>query len=481
MDEKRIAGWVARINRSELAALGATVHDVQRVTGDRRSSFAQLSEVVLRDAALSARLLRIANSPAYAVSAEPVTTVTRAATLLGFDAVRSICITSRLLDALLDAGALAPGVADRLLERIATALHAAVQARMMIGAGNERRREEVFLAALLGGIGASAFWSLPDAEVAGLHATLSAPGCAEAAAIRDVVGGSFAELSAALLHSWGLAEAVDLGGDEPAARVLRVAAELAAQVAADGWRPGRLEPLLREIAILMQLGEEDAAHRARECARQAQELAACFGAGVLGQRMIGSGQADPAAGGTPVREKARPAQPDAARQARAVAQLAAGADGGADINALLQLAMDGVHEGIGMDRTIAALLSPARDALQTRLWRGDGGREWSTAFRFEVPPGGNIFHECISGLAHLRFDAAAPGALGRLVPRELRRFAGGHDFLLAPIAVGARAIGVLYADRDTSGRTIGEEDFAAFRRLAQQLAHSLLAITRRGA
>ena len=90
MDEARIAGWVARINRSELAALGTTVHDVQRVTGDRRSSFAQLSEVVLRDAALSARLLRIANSPAYAVSAEPVTTVTRAATLLGFDAVRSI-------------------------------------------------------------------------------------------------------------------------------------------------------------------------------------------------------------------------------------------------------------------------------------------------------------------------------------------------------------------------------------------------------
>ena len=82
MDEERIAGWVARINHSALGTLGATVRELQRVIGDQRSSFAQLSEVVQRDAALSARLLKIANSPAYVVSAELVTTVARAATLL---------------------------------------------------------------------------------------------------------------------------------------------------------------------------------------------------------------------------------------------------------------------------------------------------------------------------------------------------------------------------------------------------------------
>ncbi|MBK8993837.1 MAG: HDOD domain-containing protein [Gammaproteobacteria bacterium] len=151
MDEERIAGWVARINRSALGTLGATVRELQRVVGDQRSSFAQLSEVVLRDAALSARLLKIANSPAYAVSAEAVTTVARAATLLGFDTVRSICITSRLLDTLIGAGGLAPDVAGRLLDRIAITLHAATQARMMMGGAAERTREEVFLAAVLGG------------------------------------------------------------------------------------------------------------------------------------------------------------------------------------------------------------------------------------------------------------------------------------------------------------------------------------------
>jgi len=233
----------------------------------------------------------------------------------------------------------------------------------------------------------------------------------------------------------------------------------------------------------MNVAEEDAAHRARDCARQAQELAACFGAGVLAQRMIGPSGIPPAAAGAiaPGREMALPGRPDSARQARALDELATCADSGADINALMQVAMDGAHEGIGMDRTIAALLSADRGTLQTRLWRGDGGREWGPAFRFEVPEGRNIFRECLTGLACFRFDATAPGALHGLVPRELRRFAQGHDFLLAPIAVGSRAIGVLYADRSPSGRKICEVDLAAFRRLSQQLGRSLLRVAQHGA
>ena len=486
MDEERIAGWVARINHSALGTLGATVRELQRVIGDQRSSFAQLSEVVQRDAALSARLLKIANSPAYAVSAEPVTTVARAATLLGFDTVRSICITSRLLDTLLGAGGLAPDVAGRLLDRIAITLHAATQARMMMGGAAESTREEVFLAAVLGGIGESAFWSLPDPEVAALHETLSARGGAHTAAIHDVVGGSFAQLSAALLCSWGLADAADpagTDGEERAARALQLGADLAGRIAADGLRPRNLEPLFQHIAVLMNLTEEDAAHRVRDCARQAQELAACFGAGVLAQRMIGGAGTSPPAAGTsaPATAPAPPARRDAVRQAQALDDLAACAESGADINAVLQVAMDGVQEGIGMDRTIAALLSPDRGALQTRLWRGDGGREWSALFRFEVPTGRNIFRECVSGLAPFRYDAALPGTLHGLVPRELRRFAQGQDFVLAPIAVGSRAIGVLYADRSPSGRAIREEDFAAFRQLAQQLGQSLLRLAQREA
>ncbi|MBK8993836.1 MAG: hypothetical protein IPM40_20325 [Gammaproteobacteria bacterium] len=281
--------------------------------------------------------------------------------------------------------------------------------------------------------------------MAALHATLSARDGAHTAAIHDVVGGSFAALSAALLRSWGWPTPCT-----PPARTARSAphvrctgVELAGRIAADGLRPRNLEPLFRQIAILMNLTEEDAAHRVRDCARQAQELATCFGAGVLSQRMIGcAGTAPPApATSAPATAAAPRGRPDATRQAQALEELAACAEGGADINAVLQVAMDGVQEGIGMDRTIAALLSPDRGALQTRLWRGNGGREWSTLFRFEVPTGRNIFRECVSGLAHFHFDAALPGTLHGLVPRELRRFAQGHDFVLAPIAVGSRAIG----------------------------------------
>ena len=47
--------------------------------------------------------------------------------------------------------------------------------------------------------------------------------------------------------------------------------------------------------------------------------------------------------------------------------------------------------------------------------------------------------------------------------------------------IAAVPIGVLYADRSPSERAIGEEDFAAFRRLSEQLGRSLLRLAQRSA
>lgn len=494
VDEDRIADWVSRINQCELASLATTVQSVQRVVGDERSSFHQLSQVVLKDSALSAKLLKIANSPAYAVCAEPVTTVTRATSLLGFDTVRSVCITSRLLDALLGEEKLAPAVAERMLNRIAASLHAAIQARMMMRGAHSRIREEVFLGALLDQIGESAFWSLGQPEVVALEEELSRPGCMKATAIRAAVGGSFADLSAALVRSWGLAEAVELSGatgGRPEARAIRLANELAEIVAVDGWQPSQLQHVYAQMAVLMNVAEEDAAHLARSCGKEAQELSACFGAGLLARRMVKRAEAaavsvEPAhpAPAPPAAADTAPAgrsRGNADVQARALHELAAMPTSQTDTSTVLQLAMDGVHAGIGMDRTITALLNPERTLLQTRLWLGSGGQEWSNAFRFDVVPGKNIFHECLTQLGCYRFNSAAQGSLLRLVPRELLQFCEGRDFLLGPIAVGARAIGVIYADRTPSGRAISEQDFTIFRELSLQLRNSLARLTLRGA
>ena len=141
-ETRTVEDWITRINQRELAALAAIVQRVQSLVCDEDSSAAQLSEVLRLDPSLSSKILRIANSPTYLVSPDPVTTLTRATTLIGFDAIANICITNRLLETLLARKELSRSVVERVLDRTAASLHAAVQARVMISNASSREREE---------------------------------------------------------------------------------------------------------------------------------------------------------------------------------------------------------------------------------------------------------------------------------------------------------------------------------------------------
>jgi HD-like signal output (HDOD) protein len=491
--EPQTPAWIARLDVRDLGTLTGTVTRVQAVVGDEKSSLKDLSRVLQNDPTLVTKVLRIANSPGYMVTPEPVTTISRASSLIGFDTIRNICITNRLLDALLEQRQLPQGVEDRLLTRVASSLHAAAQARMlMVGAGN-REREEAFLAALLERIGESAFWSVGGAEVEALDAALSEPGCNAEAVVRARLGGSFAEMSRALVRAWGLETALnpadngyhrDTGPGQ--AQVVQLANEIADAAAHDGWQSPRMKALVAQVAKLLGIEADEAAIRMRACGKQAEDLAACYGASQLARRMTHKPPPEaprrkPVADGSPAESRNDAALGgDSAVQLRMLRQMATlSTTGNSDINSVIRAAMEGIQEGIGMERTLTALLTPDRRELQVRLWLGEGGEDWSKGFRFAITPGRNLLNDCLAELQSARYDARNPGTVGKRIPAPLLRFCAGQDFVLAPVAVGSRSIGVIYADRAPRGGTVTEQEFAAFVHFSQQLGSCLAQLTQR--
>jgi HD-like signal output (HDOD) protein len=81
---------------SLLPRLMATVNDSD-------SSMREMSGIIAQDPALTANLLRIANSPLYRVSSTPVESIERAVTLVGVAGIRSIIATA-LVQPLMTAG-----------------------------------------------------------------------------------------------------------------------------------------------------------------------------------------------------------------------------------------------------------------------------------------------------------------------------------------------------------------------------------------
>jgi HDOD domain len=497
-NSSRLDEWVERINARDMKTMTATVKRVQSIVGNDRSSLQALTEALESDPELSEKILRIMNTPMYLTSPDPVTSVSRAATVIGFDAIRNICITNRILESLMGTEGTPQTVQYRLLRRTAASLHAAVQARSLLREAPIRVREEAFLAALFEQIGESTFWSLGSEEALTLDRVLRKSDVDIDGHATPILGGTFRDLSAALTRSWGIGGVEDMSSHETASGLtlpaaIRLGNDIADCVVREGWHSSRLQRLMPRIGVALGIDESDAERLVRNAGTEAENMAHCYGVGTLARRMSyqpstehrlleshnpgNNPNAQPSR--IPAKPKAAPGSADFSVQQTVLNQMKTMLASDPDINAMMQTAMDGVQRGIGMDRTVVGLLSEDRRHVRTRFFLGEDGERWSKQFRFDVPVTKSLMRECVNDYQLFHYNAQEPGAVAKLVPVEMMRFCGGKDFMIAPILVKARCIGVIYADRFFCDVPISQGDFDAFSKFAQQLRICLGVIAQR--
>ena len=61
-----------------------------------------------------------------------------------------------------------------------------------------------------------------------------------------------------------------------------------------------------------------------------------------------------------------------------------------DITLLLEMVLEGIHRGIGMDRTLLALMTPDRSSLRTKLVLGTDRERLNEQFSFRMDQPGQI-------------------------------------------------------------------------------------------
>ncbi|HEX8885663.1 MAG TPA: HDOD domain-containing protein, partial [Noviherbaspirillum sp.] len=84
---------------SELPALGASVSEVVRMASAQDDSVRELASFLLNDVALTQKMLRLANTVSYRTAGGmPVTTISRAIFLLGFETVKTSALAMLLVD-----------------------------------------------------------------------------------------------------------------------------------------------------------------------------------------------------------------------------------------------------------------------------------------------------------------------------------------------------------------------------------------------
>lgn len=500
-------------HKSDFPALSNSVGAIQRVANSENERLSSLSGEILKDVALTNKLLRMVNTASFRqAGGGTVSTVSRAVALVGFAGIRNMALSLVLLEHMND-----KAHATQLKEEFLRSLMAGSLANELCGA--QREGEEAFIGAIYQGLGrlltefyfpeeARQVRSLVAAAATKRPSTGGRTFNPEEAASITVLGLSFEELGLGIARSWGLPENLQRSmrrpAIEPPARacdkservqwIATVANDLtdallkaepgqaSAAIAAVAERYGKVLGMsVRDVQAASVTAQQRLVELAHAMHLQAQP-------GSPMRRLLeqpGNGTAAAIEHDSLTEHALQATIPVEAAQVpfdhqAAINMLAAGIQDITNtmvedfkLNEVLRMILETMLRALGFRRVVFCLRDPKCDSLTGRFGLGEGVEQ--VAAKFKVPlkmPAGapvDLFGAvCLKGADTLISDATLPQIAGRL-PAWYKQGVNAPAFLLLPLLMKGAPFALIYADKARPGAIeLGEKELSLLRTLRNQ-------------
>lgn len=202
-DHSTIEFLLRRMQRKkDFPTISSTLADINRLTSSEANASAdQLANVILRDLALTSKLLKLVNSAFYGQRTAEITSISHAVVLLGVDTVRMTANSLTLFGHL-------RGDSTELKDSMIKAFLSGLIARHLAQRAKLPDVEESFICGMCQNLGENlVIYYFPEefAEIGELRGQRKLD---KAAASRGVLGVSYAELGAAVAQKWSLPQSI---------------------------------------------------------------------------------------------------------------------------------------------------------------------------------------------------------------------------------------------------------------------------------
>ena len=182
----------------DFPAISRTLSDINRLTGDDKHANAdKLANVILRDFALTGKLLKLVNSSFYGTRASEITSVSQAVVFLGVEQVRMTANSLAFFGHMKSDSAVLKDSMTKSFMSGLIARHLAQRAKLP-GA------EEAFIGGMCQNLGENLVIFYFGDEYEDIAKLQNSEGLDKAAAARGVLGVGYAEIGAAVAKTWNL-------------------------------------------------------------------------------------------------------------------------------------------------------------------------------------------------------------------------------------------------------------------------------------
>ncbi len=469
---------------ADLPALGSSVSRVVQLASSNDEAVRHLAHFILSDVALTQKILRLSNTVVYrTASGTPVTTISRAIFLLGFDTVKTAALAMLLVDGM--SGRRAQCVRAEL----AQALSASIVGREMARRSYFKDAEEAAVAALFKNMGRLLVAAHDHTIYREIAVLIESGTHTPPQASMQVLGCSFDMLAESVLQEWKIPDTIVQALAPLPAGVLKSAKtrqEWMQQVAAFSTAAATLIPhmggmeenaaskaLLTRFGAALNLDQEKLHQLFSTVAQETRALSehasmALSEAAPEDEALEGGSDAhasDSAEPGLPsefllVTEEA--AKPDAnARHAsgkpvNARDLLLAGvqdvtemmASGRCKVNDLIMLALETIYRSMGFRFATVCVKDIKSNQFRARISLGEDNTARQAGFVFSADSTRDLFHLAMENDADLLISDAGSPKIRDLIPAWHRALLpDARSFIVLPLVVQKKPFGLFYADR----------------------------------
>ena len=496
-------------HKSDFPALSESVSAINKITSSEKESISKLSNTILKDFALTNKILKLVNSVFYRqAGGGNISTVSRAVIVLGFDAVRNIAITVLLFEHLQN-----KSNASQLKDEFLRANLAGIFGKDLSQKVSAREVEQAFICSMFHNLGRLLCQYYFPEESEQIRLAMEQKGASEQVASSQILGLSYEELGIGVARSWGFPSLIvnsmrrlpagAVRAPATAEERLRVLSaysnelcDLVAQIP-PSQRDKELKKLAARFGASIPLDENQIKQTLEKSFEEVKEYAGIIRLN-LQQTSIGrqirawtgeqvqeeEGPGGESIPGTVLRETTLALPPSENREGGSsnidpeVTQsiLAAGIQDISNtlveefkLNDILRIILETMYRAMGFKRVLLCVKDGRSNTMQGRFGFGPDAVDLAKTFKLSLNYSLDLFYAVLTkGVDILISDRNDPKIAGK-IPDWFRKGVPSETFVLFPLTIKGNPVALIYADKDKAGEiVIPEKELSLLRTLRNQ-------------
>lgn len=487
------------------------ISDITQAARNQNASARTISETILKDFALTNRILRMVNSPFYSGVGRSISTISRAVVILGVDVILDVAAALSIFEHFQNRSDVAE-LKFQTVHALMTAIHAREIARQI----QYEHAEEAFICGMLHHLGRLIVAFYFPEEFKAINDLIRQGALDESSASRKIMRVTFCDLGEAVAQSWHLPESVYRGirgldqdhqgalrtSDQKLQGIISYAHELgkATMMSDEVKRKAFIADLARQFEGIIDISPKHLARIVEDSVRNAWDISHTLRVNLkdlgIATPLLQEGEnaapglanetmSDPLEESTPSQLLADPLDDSypgnldstvAERQnflMKAIGEVAMALTSPFHINDILMMVLEGMYRGVGFQHVLLALVNPARDHVYCRFGLGPQNDEVREALHFPLSFAGGLPARCILEAKEIFVADIDEGKRRGSFPTGCLELLGAKSIVMMPILVQDSPIGLFFLDRTADYPPINKQDLLNLRTLCSQ---SVLAI-----